>query len=515
MTTSSATNETVDPRRWKALAVLVGAVLLLAIDGTVLYLAVPSLTEELNPSSTQILWIGDIYSLALAGLLVTMGTLADHIGRKRLLLIGMAGFGAASLLAAFASSPEMLIGARLLLGVAGATLMPSTLSILRNLFPETKERTKAIAIWSAAAGGGIAVGPLIGGVLLENFWWGSVFLVNVPVVLVMLFAGWRLLPESRNPNPGRFDLPSSALSLVTLVPLVYTIKHAANDGFDAITISCALIGLSFGTMFVIRQRGLTAPMIDVKLFGNRAFSGAVLANFIGVFALTGLLFFFSQYLQLGRGFSPLEAGLAEMPTTIAGIIVVGFVGFLLARFGRGRSIASGLALAAVGLVLVAVTEGVGPYVWLGLSLIPIGIGIGVAMTLTTDAVVSAVPPDKAGSASAVAETAYELGVGLGIAILGSIVSLGYRSHLDLPTAVPQGVRDAAEDSLASALHVLPAGGDLAAAAIDAFTKAMQSTSLIAAGITLVAAVVAWVTIPSAPEKTKESREMATATAAHH
>jgi DHA2 family multidrug resistance protein-like MFS transporter len=485
-----------DPRRWKALTVLVGAVLLLAIDGTVLYLAIPSLMEELNPSSTQILWIGDIYSLALAGLLVTMGTLADRIGRRRLLLIGMTGFGAASLLAAFAPNPETLIAARLLLGVAGATIMPSTLSVLRNVFTDPAERTKAIAIWSAAAGGGIALGPLVGGVLLENFWWGSVFLINVPVVAVLMLIGARLLPESRNPEPGKFDLGSSALSMLTMIPLVYAVKHGATDGIDATTVGCALFGLAAGLLFTQRQRKLTSPMIDVALFRNPAFSGAVVANFFAIFALTGLLFFFSQYVQLARGYSPLIAGLAEMPTTIAGIAAIALVGMLSTRLGRGRAIAGGLFVAAVGLLLIGLTEDIGPYVWLGLSLIPLGLGVGVAMTLTTDAVVSAVPPERAGSASAIAETAYELGVALGIAILGSIIAVSYRGALELPADVPGELRAAVEDSLASALHAAQPGSALASTAIDAFTAAMQTTSFIAAAITLVAAVIAWMTIPS-------------------
>lgn len=440
-----------------------------------------------------------------------MGTLADRIGRKRLLMIGMTGFGVASLLAAFAPNPETLIAARLLLGVAGATIMPSTLSVLRNVFTEPAERTKAIAIWSAAAGGGIALGPLVGGALLESFWWGSVFLINVPVVAVLLVVAWRLLPESRNPEPGRFDLWSSALSMLTMVPLVYAIKHAASDSVDGITIAFALIGVSAGWIFAVRQGRLPTPMIDIALFRNPAFSGAVLANFFAIFALTGLLFFFSQCLQLARGFSPLEAGLAEMPTTLAGIAAIAFVGVLVARFGRGRAIAGGLLLAALGLVLIGVTEDIGPYVWLGLSLVPVGLGVGIAMTLTTDAVVSAVPAERAGSASAIAETAYELGVALGIAILGSVIGVAYRNALELPAGVPRDVTSAVDESLASALHAVEPGSSLATAAIDAFTTAMQSTSFVAAGITFVAGLIAWFTIPSPAG----ARDVKPATAAAH
>ncbi|WP_233555989.1 MFS transporter [Galactobacter caseinivorans] len=481
-------------RRWAALSVLVLAILLLAIDGTVLYLAVPALTEALNPSATQILWIGDIYSLALAGLLVVMGTLADRIGRKRLLLIGSGLFGAASLVAAFATSAEMLMAARLLLGVAGATLMPSTLSLIRNIFPDPRERTRAIAIWSAAAGGGAALGPLVGGVLLQHFWWGSVFLINVPVVIILIVAGLFLLPESKDPHPGRFDLPSAVLALASIVPLVYAVKHTVQSGVDVLGVACLLVGLGLGWLFVRRQHRLAAPMIDVDLFRNPAFSGAVISQFIAVFALTGLLFFFSQYLQLARGFSPLQAGLAELPATLASIAVVILVGWFLGRLGAGRTIAVGLLLTALGLIAVAVAEGSESYLWLGLSLVPIGLGVGLAQTVTVDAVVTAVPQSKAGAASAISETAYELGVALGIAILGSLMTTLYRFNLPADLSGEHG--GAVRESLASALAVLDPGSPASSAAQHAFTSGMQVTALVAAAVTLLGAVIAWRTIPS-------------------
>ncbi|AOS62028.1 MFS transporter [Actinoalloteichus hymeniacidonis] len=483
-------------RRWASLAVLVGAVLLLAIDATVLYLAVPSLTAELSPTATQVLWIGDVYSLVLAGLLVTMGNLADRIGRKRLLLIGATAFGAASVLAAFAPSSEVLIVARLLLGVAGATIMPSTLSLIRNIFTEPIERTRAVAIWSAAAASGIALGPLVGGALLERFWWGSVFLINLPVMLLVLVVGGWLLPESRNPNPGRFDLISSGLSMLAIIPFVYTIKQLTSGSFGLGVVAAIVASVVGAVLFVHRQRRVAAPMIDVELFRNPAFSGAVLVNFISVFALSGVLFFFSQYLQLARGLGPLEAGVAQLPAALSAMAAVAAVGFLLTRLGRGRAIATALLIGAAGLGLLAALEGSEELIWVLLPMIPLGLGIGIAETLSVDAVVSSVRPTKAGAAASVAETAYELGVALGIAVLGSVITVLYRGNLDLPTEVAGEVAARAEDSLASATAILEPGSSALTAAQEAFMSAMQTTTLVAGAVMVVAAIVAFTLIPN-------------------
>ncbi|NLB47419.1 MAG: MFS transporter [Microbacteriaceae bacterium] len=482
-------------RRWAALTVLVGAILLLAIDGTVLYLAVPSLTEDLSPTANQILWIGDIYSLAIAGLLVTMGNIADRVGRKKLLLIGSAAFGLASALAAFAPTAEVLIAARLLLGIAGASLMPSTLSLIRNIFTDPVERTRAIAIWSASAAAGIALGPLVGGVLLEHFWWGSVFLINIPVMVAMLiFGGW-LLPESKDPHPGPFDLVSSALSMLAIIPIVYAIKQVAGGTFGVDSVIALIIGMVSAWLFARRQRRSTSPMIDLALFRNPSFSGAVLVNFISVFALTGVLFFFSQYLQLARELSPLQAGLAELPIALAGMLAIAAVGVLLRRLGLGRAIAASMIAAAIGLALLSLVEH-GPLFWVIVVLIPLGLGIGIAETLSVDAVVSAVRPEKAGAAASISETAYELGVALGIALLGSLMTVLYRWHLVLPAGTDPSLEAAAEDSLGSAVHVLPPNSASLDAARDAFVTAMQTTTLIASALLALAAFVAWRFIPS-------------------
>ncbi|MFG1779443.1 MFS transporter [Micromonospora sp. NPDC049048] len=487
-------------RQWAALAALTLAVTLLAVDGTVLALAVPALVVELQPTATQLLWIGDAYSFALAGLLISMGTLADRIGRRRLLLIGVTGFGAASLLAAFAPSAGWLIAARVLLGVAGATLMPSTLSLVRNIFTEARQRTRAIAVWSAGASGGAALGPLVGGALLEHYWWGSVFVINVPIMLLVLIGVAVLVPESRDPRPGRFDLLSALLSVAAIVALVWAVKHTAKAGVDPAGVSAVLAGLVGGVLFVRRQRRLAAPLVDVTLFARPVFTGTVVASLIAIFAFSGLLFFFSQYLQLVRGYSPLQAGLRELPLTLASIAVVAIAAAVLTRLGVGRALSVALLTAGAGMIILAIGEGYAGYAPLALGLVVIGLGVGLAFTAATDAVLGAVPKDRAGSASAISEMAYELGVALGIALLGTLHTVLYRSALPDLSALPGRTGDAVHESLATAGHALAGSGQqgaaILAAARDAFVHAMQSTSLIAAVLLVAAGVIAWKLVPS-------------------
>ncbi|MBM3678462.1 MAG: MFS transporter [Actinobacteria bacterium] len=475
--------------RWVVLATLSLAVLMVAIDATVLNLAIPEITRDLDPTSTQLLWILDVYSLVLAGLLVSAGTLSDRLGRKRVLLAGCSLFAVASVLAAFAPTAEALIAARVLLGIGGATIMPSTLAIIRNVFTDRRERTLAIGVWSAMAAAGAAVGPIVGGVLLEHFWWGSVFLINVPVMAVLLVAGVIVIPALPGIATGRWDWPSAVASMVGLVTLVLAIKTLAHDGLVAtfwLYTSVALLVLGW---FVRRQVRIPVPLIDVTLFKRRSFSGAVLANLLSLSALAGLLLFLSQHLQLVLSFSPLEAGIRMLPLTLGALVGAPLTATLARRLGTAHTITLGLALGTLGLTAFAATVDAN-YVFLALSLVGVGAGVGVSLTATSDAILNAAPADHAGAASSISETAYELGTGLGIAIFGSILAALYASNV---ATVPY-LDTAASQSLAAAIEqatALPEASVTIAleGARVAFDTALTTTALIAASLLAITTVV--------------------------
>ncbi|WP_330233814.1 MFS transporter [Nocardia sp. NBC_00508] len=484
-------------RDWAGLSVLALALLLLAVDATVLDLAVPAISADLAPTTPQLLWIIDVYSFVLAGLLVVMGNLGDRIGRRKLLLIGAAGFGVASVLAAWAMTPEMLIAARVLQGVAGATLMPATLGLIRSMFLDPRQRTVAIAVWSAMAGGGAAAGPLLGGWLLEHYWWGSVFLVNLPVMLVLLGLGPVLVPESRDPRPGRFDLPSAALSMLALVPLVYAVKEFAAHGPSLGLAAIGALGVFAGVWFVRRQRGLAQPMLDLALFAVPKFRTAVVTNLLAVFALAGVLFFGSQYLQLVLGRSPMQAGLLLLPGLLASMIASLAAAWLVRRIRPGAVLGGALTTAALGAALFG---------WLGpdasvsttpfvLGFLFVGAGVGVALTVSSDLVVSSAPVERAGAAAAVSETAYETGIALGVAVLGSVVMAIFRNGLDL-TDVPGDQTGAATESLGSATafaRELPeaAGNAFLVSVHEAFVSGIHFAAIGTMSILLLAAAVAF------------------------
>ncbi|OIJ66692.1 MFS transporter [Streptomyces mangrovisoli] len=479
------------PGRWLALGVLVLAVLLVAVDATVLGLATPYISEDLNPTGTQLLWIGDVYSFVIAGLLVSMGSLGDRIGRKRILLGGATAFGAISVLNAYATTPESMIAARALLGVAGATLMPATLALIRNLFHDPRERSLAVGIWGATASAGTAVGPVLGGFLLGHFWWGSVFLINLPVMAVLVLVGLKLLPESRNPDPGPWDLVSVALSLVGVIGVVYAVKEAAAHGLTWAVPVTGVLGAAALHGFVRRQLTLPKPLLDMRLFRNRGFSGAVLADLLTVLGMSGLVFFLSQYLQLVQGRSPFEAGLAEVPAAV-GAVGAGLIAGRTARRFSVRSVVSG-GLAAVGLALASLTlltQSTG-YPVLGAALLVVGVGAGFSFTVTADVILSSVPKEQAGAASAVSETAYELGAALGIALLGTIVTGVYRGF-----TAPAGTPSGAHESLGGAVEAaagLPAdrSAELLSAARESFVSGMTIATGAGALVLLATSATAW------------------------
>ncbi|MFF9584914.1 MFS transporter [Streptomyces achromogenes] len=480
------------PGRWLALSVLVLAVLLVAVDATVLGLATPYISEDLHPSGTQLLWIGDVYSFVIAGLLVSMGSLGDRIGRKRILLVGATAFGALSVLNAYATTPELMILARALLGVAGATLMPATLALIRNIFHDPRERSLAVGIWGATASAGMAVGPIAGGFLLEHFWWGSVFLINLPVMAVLVLVGVRTLPESRNPHPGPWDLASVLLSLTGMIGLVYAVKEAAAHGFSWPALGAGLLGAAALYGFVRHQLTMPVPLLDMRLFRRRGFSGAVLADLLTVLGMSGLVFFLSQFLQLVQDRPPFEAGLAELPAAV-GAVAAGLVAGRAARRFSVRAVVAG-GLAAVGVALAALTtlgQSAG-YPVLGAALLVVGVGAGLSFTVTADVILSSVPKDQAGAASAVSETAYELGAALGIALLGSIVTGVYRGFAG-PAGTPAGARESLGAAVQDAAHLPPRQAEaLLDAARESFVHGLHLASAAGAVVLLTASAVAWV-----------------------
>ncbi|MDQ0725668.1 MFS transporter [Microbacterium sp. W4I20] len=506
-TASIPTTETDAPRvgarGWAALVVLMLPVLLVSVDNTVLSFALPEISIALAPSGAEQLWIIDVYPLVLAGLLVTMGTLGDRFGRKRMLLIGATGFAAVSVLAAFAPTAGLLIAARALLGFFGAMLMPSTLSLLRSIFQNRDQRRMAIAVWASAFSAGAALGPIVGGFLLEHFAWGSVFLLAVPVLIPLLIAGPLLVPESRDPKPGRIDPLSILLSMAAMIPVVYAIKSLAVDGPSVSVGAWALLGIAMGVLFVRRQLRAEIPMLDMALFRRGTFSGAIMVNLLSVVALVGFLYFVSQHLQLVLGLSPMVAGFALVPGMVA-MIVAGLGVVPISRRLRPHILVPGALLFSVaGYLIVAFTtheHGVAPLI---IAFVVLGLGIGAAETISNELILSSAPVEKAGAASAVSETAYELGAVLGTAILGGIITAFYRGALVLPAGLPADVAHAARETLAgayTAAEQLPArlGDALWDAAAAAFGSGVMVTSLIGAALVVVAGLIAAVTLRKAP-----------------
>lgn len=409
-------------RQWLGLAVLALPTLLIAIDNSVLYLALPAITDDLGADETQGLWILDIYSFVLAGFLVTMGDLGDRIGRRRLLLIGAAAFGVASALAAFAPTPELLIVARAFLGVAGATLAPSTMALIRNMFPDPKQMGTAIGVWFACFMGGMLVGPIVGGALLQAFWWGAVFLMGVPVMIILLIVGPLLLPEYKPAGAGRIDLASTGLSLATILPVIWGLKEFVRGGDQLPAVAAIVIGVVFGVLFARRQLRLERPMIDFRIFRTAEIAYGLGANLMTGVVMAGATLLASFYLQTVAGLDPLTAGLWLIPQNVVMLIGFQLAPLLARRLPVPAIAAAGFLVAAAGFSVVAtVTAQSGPMpVAVGISIASFGISFPMALLMAL--IMGATPPEKAGSVAAVSETFAEFGIAFGIAALGSVAA---------------------------------------------------------------------------------------------
>ncbi|MBB4885584.1 MFS transporter [Streptomyces netropsis] len=511
-------------REWTAFVVLLLPLLLVSMDASVLFFAVPSISESLDASATQQLWIFDVYAFALAGLLITMGSLGDRVGRRKLLMFGAAAFGTASVAAAYAQSAEMLIVARAVLGIGGATLMPSTMALVRNMFHDDAQRTKAIGIWSGAMAGGIALGSVLGGVMLEHFWWGSVFLINVPAMVLLLVLVPFLVPEYKDPKPGRFDLLSVPLSMAAVLPVTYGLKEIAAEGFSVPMALCVAAGLVVGWMFVHRQRTLRSAMISRELFRHRAFGAGVALNTVAAFGMMGSVYFTTQYLQSVLGKGPMEAALWSVVPSLAVGVAAPVATVVAQKVDKAYVIAAGFVVAALG---YAVLTGAGTdSLWttlIGAGVI--GCGIVTVMALVSDMALSTAPPEKAGSAASLLETGQEFGGALGMAVFGSVGVAVYRRDVtdSLPADLPHGALEAARETLGGAAGVaagLPgrAGETVLAVARDAFTHGMNLAAFGGAAVLALAAVGAVAAlrgVTSAPEHPAAEETAPDAVLTHH
>ncbi|RJQ83713.1 MFS transporter [Amycolatopsis panacis] len=505
-------------RRAQRVATLLAACLaelMVAVDLTVLHLAIPALTVQLDASTEALLWIADIYGFVMGGLLITMGNLGDRFGRRRVLLAGVTVFAAASVLAAYAPTAGFLIAARALLGVAGSAVLPSATSLLRAVFTGQRARARAVGISSGVSAAGFAIGPICGGLLLDHFWWGAVFLVNVPVTLLILLAA-RFVPESRTPGRLRLDPRSVLLSVVGMVAVIYALKGAFHAGPSHPEVWLSfLLGAGALLWFGARQNRLEQPLIDLGLFRRRAFSASVGSNLVSVFTMSAFALISSQYFQLVLGWSPLKAGLGFVPGALAALLTGGLLAAIaVERFGRAPSVAAGLALAAAGFTLFGFVQPHSVYPLVLTAQVAFGAGAGLTLTVTGDTILGTVPRDRAGAASAISATAYELGGALGIAVMGSVVSLVYRQELRLPGAVGPDLAEHVRESFGATAALSggltePVAGVVRAAASEAFVGGIRVCMFGSAAVLAVLAAVALVTLRTVPKVIEADRPAAT------
>ncbi|WP_197359756.1 MFS transporter, partial [Streptomyces clavuligerus] len=483
--------------RWVVLLVLCVSLLLVAVDATVLHVAVPAVTEDLRPSGVELLWIVDAYPLVCASLLILFGTLGDRVGRRRVLLIGYVLFGAASALAAFARTPEVLIAARALLGVGGAMIMPATLSILRTVFPERRERATAIGIWTAVAAVGAATGPVLGGFLVEHFHWGSVFLINIPLMAAILPLGRWLLPESRGGFDGPWDVLGALMAAGGILGLVLGVKRlgVGHSPFDALTAGPLLAGAALLLLFVRRQRSRRQPLIDVRMFAAPAFSTSVGCIVLAMLALVGLELIAVQYLQLILGLGPLETGLRLLPLTFAAMAAGATGSATLRLLGPRRMVGWGFVLTAAAVLLLTAMGQQDRPALLTTGFVLLGFGLQTTLFAAYESMLSEAPARYAGGAAAIGETSYQLGAGIGIALLGSVMNAAYAPAFDRLAGVPADARAAAAHSLGEAYQVSDglgggAGELLRTTARHSFVTGLHVTLLVSAGLLLLGALAA-------------------------
>ncbi|MFK0120259.1 MFS transporter [Streptomyces sp. NPDC090994] len=473
-------------REWTALAVLMLPLLLVSMDVSVLYFAIPAISADLEPSGAQQLWIFDIYGFVLAGLLMTMGAVGDRIGRRRLLLIGAAAFGAASLVAAYAHTAETLIAARAVLGIGGATLMPSTMALVRTMFTDPGQRAKAIGLWSGVMTAGIALGSVMSGVLVEYFWWGSVFLVNLPAMALLLLLGPVLLPESKTPRPGRFDLLSVPLSMAAVLPVVYGLKEIPTEGWHVRYVMSVTVGLLFAALFVHRQRTAASPLISPDIFRGRGFTPAAGLNLVSAAGMMGSTYFTTQYIQSVLDKSALEAALwALLPSVLIGFAAPVATQLVQRGVERAHVVAAGFAVAASGYALLVLADT--DSLWLVLAACGVlAAGIVAVMSQLTDLALSSAPVEKAGAASSLMETGTEFGGALSMAVFGSIGTAVY--HHEMPASAPHAARETLGGALAVAGRLPGSAGEaLATTAREAFTSGMRGAAVAGAVLLLAAA----------------------------
>ncbi|MFC3849674.1 MFS transporter [Corynebacterium hansenii] len=511
------------PLRWWGVAVLALAIVILAIDMTVLNFALPAISRDLDPSGTQLLWIVDVYAFVIATLLITMGTLGDRIGRRRLLMWGIAGFGAASLLAAYSVSPMMLIVARALQGIAGATLMPSTLSLIKAMFPDKNELPRAIAVWISCYSLGAIIGPVLGGWLLEHFHWGSVFIINVPVAAAVIVGGLLVLPESKAKAPGRFDIAGAVLSMVALFGVVGALKAATAGLHWVVPALLGTIALLAAGALISHLNYAPHPLVDVRLLRDRAYAMAVAINAMSSFLLVGAMFYLTQYLQVVLGISPVHAGLLLMPGMVASMVATMLTGELVRRFSARPLLIIAISLAAVGLfmhvveasgVWPAVSAGSGAQAWFAASFILLGIGSGMIDPVTNTIILGSAPPEQSGAASALSEVGYELGGAFGAALLGSVLVGAYARELstvDLPLDAAQA--SALSDNVNSAHKLaesLPenVGAMVVDVADKAFTTGMSWAAAVAVACCIATAVAVRMLLPNVRAGGDDAHEVA-------